>query len=121
MENITINDILYALITVALPLVLRYAYQLVSAKLAATKYADAVESIYASVSYVNQTFVDSLKDAGSFDEEAAQQAFHMAKTAALECMKTSTYKWLVKTYTDLDTWMEVQIESAVKSSKGADA
>ena len=117
MEHITINDILYVLITVALPLVLRYGYQLASAKRAESKYADAVESVYAAVAYVNQTFVDSLKASGSFDNEAAMQAFYMAKDAALECMKDSTYKWLEKTYEDLDTWLEVQIESAVKSSK----
>ena len=117
MENITINDILYVLITVALPLVLRYGYQLASAKLAETKYADAVDSVYAAVAYVNQTFVDSLKASGDFDKEASKMAFYMAKDAALECMKASTYQWLEKTYEDLDTWMKVQIESAVKSSK----
>ena len=117
MEHITINDILYVLITVALPLVLRYGYQLASAKLAETKYADAVESVYAAVAYVNQTFVDSLKASGDFGGEAARQAFHMARAAALDCMKESTYKWLEETYNDLDTWLEVQIESAVKSNK----
>lgn len=117
MEHITINDILYVLLTMALPLVLRYAYQLASAKLAETKYADAVASVYAAVDYVNQTFVDGLKAEGYFDQEAAMQAFRMAKDAALQCMKDSTYKWLEKTYADLDTWLEVQIESAVNSAK----
>ena len=36
MENITINDILYVILTAAVPLVLRYIYQLVSAKVADT-------------------------------------------------------------------------------------
>lgn len=119
MENITINDILYMLLTVALPLVLRYAYQLVAAKLADTKYAEAVNDVWTAVSYVNQTFVDSLKASGSFDEEAAQAAFEKAKTAALDIMKDSTYEWLEKTYVDVDAWFTVQIESAVNSAKGA--
>lgn len=117
MENITINDILYVLITVALPLVLRFVYQLVAEKVANSKYADAVDSIYAAVSYVNQTFVDGLKTAGSFGSDEAMQAYYMAQAAALDTMKASTYRWLEKTYDDLDIWLKVQIESAVKASK----
>ena len=117
METITINQILYVLITVALPLVLKYAYQLVAMKLAGSKYEDAVSSIYDAVAYVNQTFVDSLKKSGKFDEQSAELAFIKAKEAALAIMKRSTVKWLEKTYTDLDSWFTVQIESAVKANK----
>ena len=117
MENITIYDILFALITVALPLVLRYGYQLVAVRVADSKHADAVLSVGNAVLYVMQTFVDSTKAAGNFDKEAQEHAFLMAKEAALETMKDSTRKWLEKTYTDLDAWLTVQIESAVKGAK----
>lgn len=117
MENITINDILYVLITVALPLVLRYAYQLVSVKVAGTQYANAVNAVFSAVDYVNQTFVDSLKEAGNFDTAAQAVALRKAKDAALETMEAGTRKWLEKSYADLDSWLTVQIESAVKSAK----
>ena len=117
MENITINDILYVLITVALPLVLRYAYQIVSAKVGETNYASAVNAVFSAVEYVNQTFVQSLKESGSFDEKAQELAFMKAKEAALETMEASTKKWLEKSFVDIDAWLTVQIESSVKSAK----
>lgn len=117
MGNITINDILYVILTAAVPLVLRYIYQLVSAKVADTEYEKAVIAVFSAVEYVNQTFVDSLKQSGSFDQEAQQHAFNMAKEAALTSMEASTKKWLEKSFMDLDAWMTVQIESAVKGAK----
>ena len=117
MENITINDILYVILTAAVPLVLRYIYQIVSAKVADTEYEKAVSAVFAAVEYVNQTFVDSLKQSGSFDQEAQKHAFNMAKEAALTSMEAATKKWLEKSFMDLDAWMTVQIESAVKGAK----
>lgn len=117
MENISINDILYMIITVALPMLLRYAYQLVAVKVAGTQYANAVSAVFSAVDYVNQTFVGALKEAGNFDKEAQAIALQKAKDAALETMAIATRKWLEKSYTDLDNWLTVQIESAVKSGK----
>ena len=117
MENITINDILYVLITAALPLVLRFVYQLVSAKVADSKYASAVNAVFSAVEFVNQTYVDALKEAGSFDAEAQAVALEKAKSAALETMEIGTRKWLEKSFADMDNWLTVQIESAVKASK----
>lgn len=117
--EIKIEDILYVIITMAVPLVLRYISQLVSAKVANTKYENAVNDVYSAVEFVNQTFVDSLKQSGSFDNEAKIIAFEKAKTAALEIMADSTRKWLEKSFIDLDSWFTVQIEAAVKGVKGA--
>ena len=117
MNNVTINDILYLLLTAAIPLVLRYAYQLVAVKVAGTKYETAVSAVYTAVDFVNQTFVDGLKEAGTFDKNSAAIALEKAKTAALEMMEKSTRKWLEKSYADLDGWLTMQIESAVKGVK----
>lgn len=117
MENVNINDILYVLITVALPLVLRYVFQLISAKVADTKYSNAVNAVFSAVEYVNQTFVDALKKEGNFDDDAKVNAFMKAKDAALKTMDAATKKWLEQSYVDLDAWLEVQIESAVKAVK----
>lgn len=118
MENITINDILYVLFTSGIVSMMLYAlYQAVADRLSGSKYADAVNAIYNAVAYVNQTFVDSLKESGSFDTEAQKQAFLKAKEAAIETMQASTLKWLEKSYVNLDEWFTVQIESAVKAAK----
>lgn len=117
MENITINDVLYTVLTVALPLVLRYAFQLISAKYADSKYSAAINAVFSAVEYVNQTFVDTLKKSGCFDDMAQVTALMQAKSAALKIMDASTKKWLEKTYDDIDNWLTVQIESAVKAVK----
>lgn len=117
MENVNINDILYMLITVALPLVLRYVFQLASAKVADSEYAHAVNAVFSAVEYVSQTFVGALKEAGSFDEEAQATALQMAKDAAIEIMEESTRKWLAKSIVNVDAWLTVQIEGAVKHTK----
>lgn len=112
--EVTINDILYLVITALLPLTLRFAWQLISAKVADSRYAAALKDIFSAVEYVNQTFVDGLKEKGCFDEEAQAYAFTMAKNAAMELMAVSTRKWLEKYVADLDSWLTVQIEAAVK-------
>lgn len=113
----TINDILYALITVMIPLVLKYVFQLISVKVSDSKYASAVNSVFEAVGYVNQTFVDSLKQSGNFDDEAKKLALGKAKEAAISIMSVSTRKWLEKSIENLDSWLDVQIENAVKASK----
>lgn len=118
METVTLNDILYALLTMAVPLILSYVIQLVSEFIADSKHKDAVKTVFDAVVYVNQTFVDELKRAGNFDAEAQKTAFEKAKNAALDTMRNSTYKWLDKVYIDLDSWFEVQIERAVNGAKG---
>ena len=111
------NNIFYALITVMLPLILKYVFQFISEKVAGSKYASAVNAVCDAVGYVNQTFVDSLKSSGNFDDEAKKLAFTKAKDAALDIMSTGTREWLEKSTTNLDAWLEVQIENAVKAKK----
>lgn len=117
METITLNDILYVVLTAAVPLVLRYLWQYCSVKYADSKYSDAINAVFSAVEYVNQTFVDTLKKEGSFDENAKIRAFCNAKEAAMEIMSKSTLAWLEKTHADVDSWLTVQIEAAVKAVK----
>jgi len=119
MNNVTINDIFYVLLTVAIPLLLRYAHQIVSAKTSGQNYAAAVDAVFSAVEFVNQTFVESLKSSGSFDKAAQEKALVLAKGAALDLMEDSVYKWLEKSFVDLDEWLTVQVESTVKAVKAA--
>ena len=112
------NDVLYVLLTVAVPVLFKYIHQLVSTLVEGSKYEEAVDTVLAAVDYVNQTFVDSLKQSGNFDRSAQLEAIERAKDAALFSLSASTTKWLEKTYIDLDGWLTIQIESAVRSQKG---
>lgn len=115
--KIEFNEILYAALTVMLPLILRYVFQFLSMRFAESKYAHAIDSVLDAVEYVEQTFVNGMKQAGNFDTEAKKFALQKAKAAALEVMEASTKQWLEKSISDIDTWLEIKIESAVKRSK----
>lgn len=117
MGTVTLNDIFYVVLTAAVPLVLRFIWQYCAAKYADSKYVDAINAGFSAVEYVNQTFVDALKSEGSFDENAKIKAFCNAKDAALDIMSKSTLNWLEKTHADVDEWLTVQIETAVKAVK----
>ncbi|MBR4857134.1 MAG: hypothetical protein IKU94_10995 [Bacteroidaceae bacterium] len=117
--GVTINDILYAVITVVVPLLLPFVFDLVRAKVADWRYAAALNDVFTAVAFVNQTFVDALKEKGCFDDEAQAHAFTKAKDAAMDLMAKSTRAWLEKSVTDLDSWLNMQIEAAVRKAKGA--
>ncbi len=119
MTTVTTNDIFYAALTAMLPLVLRYAYQIVSVKVADTNYNAAVDAVWKAVEYVNQTYVDALKAEGRFDVAAQNQAMEKAKDAALDIMDRATRVWLQKHIVDPDSWLTIQAENAVKGVKEA--
>lgn len=118
--EITLNEVLYTLITCALMIVVRFGVQLIRAKTSQIKNEElqqAIDGIGDIVIMVSQTFVDSLKESGNFDKEAQAKAFDMAKTAALNGMSDSMKKYIDKYCGGLDEWLRIQIEAWVKKNK----
>lgn len=118
--EITLNEVLYTLITCALMIVVRFGVQLIRTKTAEIKNAEVqqmIDNIGDIVIMVSQTFVDSLKEVGNFDKEAQAKAFDMAKTAALNGMSDSMKKYIDKYCGGLDEWLRIQIEAWVKKNK----
>lgn len=118
--EITLNEVLYTLITCALMVVVRFGVQLIRTKTAEIKNTEVqqmIDNIGDIVIMVSQTFVDSLKESGNFDKEAQAEAFNMAKTAALNGMSDSMKKYIDKYCGGLDEWLRIQIEAWVKKNK----
>lgn len=118
--EITLNEVLYTLITCALMIVVRFGVQLIRTKTAQIKNEElqgVIDGIGDIVIMVSQTFVDSLKESGNFDKEAQAKAFDMAKTAALNGMSDSMKKYIDKYCGGLDEWLRIQIEAWVKKNK----
>ena len=118
--EITLNEVLYTLITCALMIVVRFGVQLIRTKTAEIKNAEVqqmIDNIGDIVIMVSQTFVDSLKESGNFDKEAQAKAFNMAKTAALNGMSDSMKKYIDKYCGGLDEWLRIQIEAWVKKNE----
>lgn len=78
---------------------------------------EAADAVYTAVTYTAQTYVDSLKKAGTFDAEAQKTAFNTAKEMAVKLLSQKTKELLESLYGDLDTWLTAKIEQAVKEQK----
>lgn len=128
-----INSILYTVLTIISPLVVAYVINFLKAKIDETKtiekatqseviskyIKDALNNIADAVVYVNQTYVDSLKKAGKFDEVAQKEAYDKAYAKALELISDEIKDTIVDIYGSFDTWVNLKIEAAVNAEKKA--
>ena len=70
-----------------------------------------------SVNYVQQTYVDSLKNQEKFTAEAQKEAFELAKKRAIELMNQHTQDAIIHIYGNLDTYIDTMIESIINQNK----
>ena len=73
--------------------------------------------IESSVIYVNQTFVDVLKENGDFDNNDKCEAFSSAKELIKEQLSDDLIKVINSIYDDVDTYIDTMIESYVSKNK----
>lgn len=73
-------------------------------------------AVRSAVNYVNQTFVDELKKAGTFgeDPEYAEEAFRTAYETAIETISSEAMDWISETFGDVRKYLEVKIEESVQ-------
>ena len=69
----------------------------------------------------NQTYVESLKQAGKFDAEAQKTAFNMTKNAVMAILSDEAKKYLESAVGDLNEYITQQIEAAVNVNKASKA
>ena len=126
-----LHAIVYAVITVILPIVTTYVVKILKAKLTEIKFegldnvhrawieraADIVADI---VLQVQQTFVDSLKNRGEFTKEAAEEAKNKAVAMANEMIADELKKAIESIYSSFDEWLDIQIEKNVYINKGGE-
>ena len=78
---------------------------------------DAINVIFNAVECINQTFVDELKKEGRFDKEAQIEAFNRCKELVMKMLSDAAKDAIIKSCGDLETWIAMQIESAVAEAK----
>lgn len=81
---------------------------------------EAIELVWKSVVYVNQTYVDSLKSSGKFDVDAQREAFKRASDAAYSMINDELQKTIEERYGNFGLWLTTQIEQTVNEAKKAD-
>lgn len=126
-----IQNILYILITTSGVLLIKCLMNFINAKInelqtekeikdneLLNQYIDMVQQIvYDVVLMVSQTYVDSLKSSGSFNEEAQKQAKDMAIEMAKALISEEAKNAIITVYNDFDSYLASLIESVVKQSK----
>lgn len=129
--NEVLNYILYVVLTVILPVVATYIVNLIKAKISesnviaeATKNEDvakmienALSDVMDAVLYVNQTYTDSLKASGEFNEQAQKEAFNKAYDKAVALISQGTKDVITEVYGSFEKWIELKIESSVNMAK----
>lgn len=126
-----LNYVLYIVLTVILPVVAKYAVDLIKTKIKesniiadATKNEDlskivegALSDVMDAVLYINQVYVDSLKSSGKFDKEAQEEAFNRAYVEAMNMISDEAKKIIEQLYGSFDKWLKLKIESSVNMAK----
>ena len=84
----------------------------------AKKYIEMLDdTIINCVVATNQTYVDALKKAGSFDAEAQKQAFKLTYDAVMAILTDEAQVYLNEAIKDLNAYITNKIESGVVAAK----
>ena len=84
----------------------------------ANKYINLLsETITQCVIATNQTYVESLKKSGSFDEKAQKEAFRRTYESVMNILTVEAKQYLANIYGDLDKYITSKIESEVNINK----
>lgn len=123
-----VKDLLYILITAAVPVLTTYVCKFLYAKWTESKVNIKNEQIQDTLDKVtnmvldvvqatNQTFVDSLKKNGEFTKEAAIEAFNKSKETVVKMLSDDAVTIIIEVYGDIDVYLDTLIESLVKQLK----
>lgn len=84
----------------------------------AKKYTDMIyQTVVDCVIATNQTYVDSLKKSGGFDEAAQKEAFNRTMNAVLAILGDDAKDYIQQATGDLNTYLTQLIESEVNKHK----
>lgn len=126
-----LNYVLYTVLTVILPVIATYAVNFIKAKInesniitEATKdenmsnlVKDALSDVMDAVLYVNQVYVDTLKEKGEFTKQAQDEAFNRAYVEAMNMISDGAKEVITELYGSFDKWLKLKIETSVNVAK----
>lgn len=124
MNEIIINIISVVVTVIVIPLITLIGTKLVTwinSKInnekATSILTTATNVVISAVRSVLQTYVDTLKKEGKFDDASKKLALLKAKDIALSQIGTGVQMYIEKTYGDLDVWLTTQIEATINALK----
>jgi hypothetical protein len=121
-------EVLCTVISVVLPIVAAVAVRLLLAKTTQVKAEttnenarnimdEAYKAISTAVIYTSQTFVDALKQSGSFDADKQKEALNIAVEKTYEMLSDTAITFIDNTYGDIEEWVITNIEKEVNLNK----
>jgi hypothetical protein len=124
MNDILINVISIVVTSVVIPLISIGGTQLIRLINSKIKNNEvnkhltlATEIVINAVRSVFQTYVESLKAEGKFDEASQILALKKAKDIALSQMSSEVRKFIEDNYGDINYWLNIQIEASINCLK----
>lgn len=126
--NEFLSNLLIAVVTAAVPVLTGYGIALMR-KLAANAKANAsstegkdiinevTNAVADAVAATSQTYVDALKNAGSFTKEAQQEAAQKALDACIAALTPAAKDALTSICGDLNAYLTTKIEAEVRNQK----
>ena len=123
-----LQDVFLAVVTAAVPVLTAYIAAFIRRAgdnaaantenvKARTYITEAAEAIAAAVAATNQTYVDSLKNAGKFDWAAQKEAAQKALEACLASISLAAQSFIEAAYGDIREYLTTRIEAEVRRQK----
>lgn len=84
---------------------------------AAKLLTQATEIVVTAVKSVFQTYVESLKNSGTFDKTAQLEALNKAKAIVTSELTVELKDFITTNYGDLESWITNQIEASIYKLK----
>lgn len=123
-----LQTLLTAVVTAALPIVSAYVITLVQKAAEKAKaetestnaqryIGEIAEAISDAVSATSQTYVDALKQAGTFTPEAQKEAAQKALVACLASISPAAQEFIESAYGDIKEYLTTKIEAEVRKQK----
>lgn len=78
---------------------------------------EGTDIILKSVDYVQQVYVDNIKNNNFFDENAQKEAYSMARDHAIAMLPQEIYQTINSRYGNTEEFIEMVIESYIASNK----
>ena len=124
MNEILLNVLSVVVTAVVIPLISYLGYKLskwLSTKIDNEKGKALLEKandiVLNAVRSTFQTYVEELKNKGTFDKAAQLHAFNMAKENALSQLGSDVTEFIVNNYGGLNEWLSTQIEASINKLK----
>ncbi len=79
--------------------------------------AEVTDAVTTAVAYTAQTYVDALKEDGTFNGDAQKEAFNRAYLKTVDLLSESALDALGKIHSDFGAYLTSRIEAEVRAQK----